>query len=287
MYTGSSLQVQTYPGSSWNQGQGGQPAWGKVALVKKEPGILAAPQTEVRELICDELDVATVGETQCVHDALVETGKAAAVILMKQSADIKEIQEHLGIQRKPSVLTLKSIDDLVPTSKLLKQKPIEEYEAKSEKSKLAFETHFAKLKRSFSDEMAHRFAKNLANDIYAEEVKALPAPPAGGAAKAGPTVFNETIYDEIVQYKNDFDPTSADMLDWARQKRKLTKDKKMSVPAQENLLKNMATFGLVYFLEHNGGNPFIDVSKAVEKEFVQFKLAHGFPADMDWDGTKP
>ena len=60
MYTGSSLQVQTYPGSSWNQGQGGQPAWGKVALVKKEPGILAAPQTEVRELICDELDVATI-----------------------------------------------------------------------------------------------------------------------------------------------------------------------------------------------------------------------------------
>ena len=114
-------------------------------------------------------------------------------------------------------------------------------------------------------------------------------PPAGGAGGAGPSVFNETIFKEMTDYEAAFDYHSPNVIQWAKDKDAATKTGaiKLKANAIKAIGKNMRSFGLIFYCSKHNGNPFIDLTQALEDAFVAYKIGNGFPPDMAWDGAKP
>lgn len=104
------------------------------------------------------------------------------------------------------------------------------------------------------------------------------------AKKSKPTPkTNQEIFQEMTKFHEKFDAKKG--VQWARTLSiELTAKGALKIAESRNLAEHMGVFGLTYFLDHTGGNPFVPLAKDVMDAFTAFKVAHELGIDEAWDG---
>ena len=104
------------------------------------------------------------------------------------------------------------------------------------------------------------------------------------AKKSKPTPkTNQEIFQEMTKFHEKFDAKKG--LQWARTLSiELTAKNALKIAESRNLAAHMNVFGLTYFLDLTGGNPFVPLVQDVMDEFTAFKATHELGIDAAWDG---